>query len=183
VTPQDAAPSRTDSFRPVLGAAVALFMALLALAGLKSWRDLEAARERERILETRIADTRARSDRLRARIERLRTDPGALERLAREDLGMVRPGDVVIELPVEPAIDSRRGGSGREGGGSTRPGGPALLRAGRVEPPPHPPDPPLHEGSASGGPPTPAAGSAGPPPPAPAPPPVPAAAASPPGPG
>ncbi|HYO14752.1 MAG TPA: septum formation initiator family protein, partial [Thermoanaerobaculia bacterium] len=97
MTPTDAAPSRTDSFRPVLGAAVVLFMALLALAGLKSWRDLEAARERERTLETRITETRARSDRLRARIERLRTDPGTLERLAREDLGMVRPGDVVIE--------------------------------------------------------------------------------------
>ena len=101
MTPTDAAPSRTDSFRPVLGAAVVLFMALLALAGLKSWRDLEAARERERTLETRITETRARSDRLRARIERLRTDPGTLERLAREDLGMVRPGDVVIELPAE----------------------------------------------------------------------------------
>jgi cell division protein FtsB len=129
VTPTDAAPSRTDSFRPVLGAAVVLFMALLALAGLKSWRDLEAARERERTLETRITETRARSDRLRARIERLRTDPGTLERLAREDLGMVRPGDVVIELPAE--------------GGST----PSAGSAG--PPPPSPPPPPAEPAAAS----------------------------------
>lgn len=112
MTRTDAAPSRTDSFRPVLGAAVVLFMALLALAGLKSWRDLEAARERERTLETRIDETRARIDRLRARIERLRSDPGTLERLAREDLGMVRPGDVVIELPAGEASTPSAGSAG-----------------------------------------------------------------------
>jgi cell division protein FtsB len=123
VTPTDAAPSRTDSFRPVLGAAVVLFMALLALAGLKSWRDLEAARERERTLETRITETRARSDRLRARIERLRTDPGTLERLAREDLGMVRPGDVVIELPAGEGSTPSAGSAGPP------PPGPAPPRA------------------------------------------------------
>jgi cell division protein FtsB len=99
VTPAEA-PARSDSFRPVLGATVLLVLALLAIAGLKSSRDLEAARARERLLEQRIAETRAQSERLRVRIDRLRHDPGMLERLAREDLGMVRPGDVVIELPV-----------------------------------------------------------------------------------
>ena len=84
-------PARSDSFRPVLGATVLLVLALLAIAGLKSSRDLETARARER---------------LRVRIDRLRHDPGMLERLAREDLGMVRPGDVIIELPVPGAAPS-----------------------------------------------------------------------------
>lgn len=95
------APVRTDSFRPVLGATVLLVLALLAIAALKSYRDLDAARARERLLETRIAETRSRSERLRVRIDRLRHDPGMLERLAREDLGMVRPGDLIVELPAE----------------------------------------------------------------------------------
>ena len=95
-----AAPARSDSFRPVLGAALALVLALLAIAALKSSRDLEAARARERVLQQKIAATRAESERLRVRIDRLRHDPGMLERLAREDLGMVRPGDVIIELPA-----------------------------------------------------------------------------------
>ena len=99
MTPTEA-PARSDSFRPVLGATVLLVLALLAIAGLKSSRDLEAARSRERLLEKRIAETRAESERLRVRIDRLRQDPGMLERLAREDLGMVRPGDVIIELPA-----------------------------------------------------------------------------------
>ena len=93
------APSRPDSFRPVVGAAVFLFVALLGIAAWKGSRDLAAARERERLLESRIEDTRERIDELRGRIDRLRSDPGTLERLAREDLGLVRPGDVIIELP------------------------------------------------------------------------------------
>ena len=93
------APARSDSFRPVLGATVLLVFALLAVAALKSYRDLAAARAREHQLEVRIAETKARSEKLRLRIDRLRHDPGMLERLAREDLGMVRPRDVVIELP------------------------------------------------------------------------------------
>ena len=96
-----AAPSRPDSFRPVVGAAVFLFVALLGIAAWKGSRDLAAARERERLLETRIEDTQGRIDELRGRIDRLRSDPGTLERLAREDLGMVRPGDVIIELPSD----------------------------------------------------------------------------------
>ena len=93
------APVRSDSFRPVLGAAVLLAFALLAIAALKSNRDLQAARAQERTLKEQIAATRAESERLEVRIDRLRHDPGMLEKLAREDLGLVRPRDVVIELP------------------------------------------------------------------------------------
>jgi cell division protein FtsB len=95
-------PARSGSFRPILAAAVVLFVAVLAMAGTKSYRDLEAARQRRHLLETRIAATRGEIARLRGRIERLRSDPGTLERLAREDLGLVRPSDVVIELPQDP---------------------------------------------------------------------------------
>jgi cell division protein FtsB len=94
-------PPRPDSFRPVVGATVLLFVALLGVAAWKSSRDLSAARERERLLETRIEETQGRIEELRGRIDRLRTDPGTLERLAREDLGMVRSGDVILELPPD----------------------------------------------------------------------------------
>lgn len=94
------APVRTDSFRPVLGLSVILFVAVLAIAAWRSYHDLSATRERERLLETRIREIHMHIDELHGRIERLRSDPGTLERLAREDLGMVRPGDVIVELPV-----------------------------------------------------------------------------------
>lgn len=95
------ASGRTGSIRPVLGASVLLFLTVLGIAGVKSSHDLEAARQRKLMLETGIQSTETEIDRLRNRIERLRSDPGLLERHAREDLGMVRPGDVIIELPRE----------------------------------------------------------------------------------
>ncbi len=92
-------PSRPDSFRPVLGVSVILFVAILGIAAWRSYHDLSSARERQLLLETRIGKTQGRIEELHGRIERLRSDPGTLERRAREDLGMVRPGDVIVELP------------------------------------------------------------------------------------
>lgn len=93
--------SRSRTARPALWGAVVFLLALLALAGGKSYRDLAAVRERESELEAQLAATQAEIESFERRLERLRRDPVALERLAREELGMVRPGDVVIVLPPE----------------------------------------------------------------------------------
>lgn len=87
--------------RPVLWGTVLFLLALLALAGSKSYRDLTAVQERERQLEQELETTRSEIAAFEHRLERLRHDPVALERLAREELGMVKPGDVVIVLPPE----------------------------------------------------------------------------------
>ena len=76
-------------------------MTLLAMAGARSYRDLAAAQGREADLEEKIEATLERIESLEDRTMRLRSDPLALERLAREELGMVRPGEVVIVLPEE----------------------------------------------------------------------------------
>ena len=139
------APVRTDSFRPVLGAAVALFLALLAIAALKSYRDLASARAHQHLLERQIQQTEARSEWLRSRIDRLHHDPGMLERLAREDLGMVRPNDVVIELP-EGAVASPASRA------------PKAVNAGLIGPPVSPPvDSPVSGPAGFVGPPAPPA--------------------------
>jgi cell division protein FtsB len=98
------APARPDSLRSVLGAAVLFAMVLLAFASVKSHRDLVAARDREKLLKASIHDTEQRIERLHGRIRQLRGDHDTLERMAREDLGLVRPGDVVIVLPAEPPV-------------------------------------------------------------------------------
>lgn len=99
----DDAPARPDSLRSVVGVAALCLLALLALAGVKSYRDLDAARGQERQLRTQIRQTGGRIEHLHGRIERLRADPVTLEWLAREQLGLVRPGDVVIVLPAADA--------------------------------------------------------------------------------
>ncbi|HVF60049.1 MAG TPA: septum formation initiator family protein [Thermoanaerobaculia bacterium] len=104
----DAAPApRPRSFRAVLGAVVAGALLLLALAGVKSWQDLAAARAREAALEGENVESEERIAQLQGQIERLKSDPSTLERLAREELGLVRPGDVVIVLPPEDAPPAR----------------------------------------------------------------------------
>ena len=54
-------------------------------------RDLRALRARNRELA-------AENDRLEREAEALRDDPAAIERVARADLGWVRPGEIVVDL-------------------------------------------------------------------------------------
>ena len=109
-TPGDATRGRAGESEPgrswsFLAAAVLAMLALLATAGVKSYRDLGVARDHERELLKNIAEAKERIRVLDDRIERIENDPAMLERLAREQLGMVREGDVVIVLPEEPAAD------------------------------------------------------------------------------
>lgn len=47
------------------------------------------------------AQLRRQIEQLRGRAARLRDDPTAIEQLARQDLGLVRPNEVVFQFPVE----------------------------------------------------------------------------------
>ena len=95
---EDAASRRKPARALLLGAA-GFFLLLVLAAGWKSYRDLESSRQREAMLAARIGETEARVETLRRRIARLRDDPVALERMAREQLGLVKPGDVVVVYP------------------------------------------------------------------------------------
>jgi cell division protein FtsB len=75
-------------------------MMLVTVAGLKSYRDLSIAQEREARLERRIEQASERVEILESRVELLRDDPATLERLAREQRGLVLPGDLVMVLPA-----------------------------------------------------------------------------------
>jgi cell division protein FtsB len=100
-TPAPATPRR-DRFPLLLGAAVALILLLVGAAGLRSWADLAAQRAREAELERETARTEVRVRQLEERIRRLQDDPHTLERLARQDLGLVRPEDLVFVFPEPP---------------------------------------------------------------------------------
>lgn len=137
------APVRPDSLRSVLGAAVLFALVLLAFASVKSHRDLVAARDHERLLRTTIGLTEHRIERLHGRIRQLRNDPDTLERLAREELGLVRPGDLVLVLAEEPgdarpgaAFEGARGVSGLLGnpGVPAAPGAPTPAVAAALRP-------------------------------------------------
>jgi cell division protein FtsB len=85
-----------------VGITLALLLLLLVAGGMKSYSDLRQARQRVAELEQEIGVAKSRIETLERFIRRLETDPNILERLAREELGLVEPGDVVIVLPEEP---------------------------------------------------------------------------------
>jgi cell division protein FtsB len=89
------------SFRFLLGGAVVFFLVLLATSWVASFRDLRRAHAREALLLERIRTTEIRNQELELKIERLRDDPLMLERLAREQLGLVREGEIVVVFPEE----------------------------------------------------------------------------------
>ena len=61
-------------------------------------RDLKALRARN-------AQLAGENDRLARDAEALRSDPGAIERVARAELGWVRPGELIVDLTPRPGAD------------------------------------------------------------------------------
>jgi cell division protein FtsB len=53
------------------------------------------------------ARLRAENERLQREVEALQTDPRALERVARAELGWVRPGEVIFDLQPETKPEAR----------------------------------------------------------------------------
>ena len=63
-------------------------------------------RESERALTQQLQLLSRENDSLKGHVERLESDPGAIEHQAREELHYTRPGEVIVTLPVEPAASA-----------------------------------------------------------------------------
>ncbi len=79
------------------------FLALVAYVAFgngllcKVWQEEKSLAERE----AQVSQLQAETDSLRQVLKLLKGDIDFLERVAREDLGLVKPGEVVIPLPAE----------------------------------------------------------------------------------
>jgi cell division protein FtsB len=69
-------------------------------------RDLAALRLRN-------AELRAENERLAREAEALRSDPAAIERVARAELGWVKPGEIIVDLTRGGGQPSRAPGEAR----------------------------------------------------------------------
>ncbi|HKQ59786.1 MAG TPA: septum formation initiator family protein [Candidatus Polarisedimenticolaceae bacterium] len=83
-------------------AAVFLLGAVLALVGPEGYLELRAKRAAYDEAVAARAELRERVDALRRDLAELQSDPAARERVAREELGLVKPGEVTFLLPPEP---------------------------------------------------------------------------------
>ncbi len=106
-SPSDGGPSRsrqvskteTSLKRKALSLALFLILAasaLNALFGDRGLLELLKVREEVQSLDREIAMLRAENQRILEEIRSLKTSPMAVERLARENLGLVKPGEVVL---------------------------------------------------------------------------------------
>lgn len=86
---------RTRLLNWVLGF-VTIVLVVDALVGDKGLLDIMRARRQHAALAAAIGKTRRENARLRDGIRRLKEDPSAIESLAREELGLMREGEVLF---------------------------------------------------------------------------------------
>jgi cell division protein FtsB len=110
-TPSSAPPRHTRSSRPRASRAesslkrkalsLALFLILAAsilnaLFGDRGFIEMLKARRELQALQQEIADIDAENQRLLEEVRDLKTSPLAIEKLAREELGLVKPDEVIL---------------------------------------------------------------------------------------
>jgi cell division protein FtsB len=78
-----------------------------ALVGDKGLMQAFRARAEHRALAAAIVTMRRENAELREQARRLREDPRAIEEVARRELGLIRPGEVVFIIKDVPAAASR----------------------------------------------------------------------------
>ena len=61
----------------------------------------EAKRQENRALTQQMRQLQEENEGLSGHVERLRTDPDAIEHEARQDLHYTRPGEVIVTLPAD----------------------------------------------------------------------------------
>jgi cell division protein FtsB len=86
---------RTRLLNYILGF-VTVVLVVDALVGDRGLVDTLRARRQHEAIAAALAQKRQENDRLRNDIRRLKEDPGAIESLAREQLGLIREGEVLF---------------------------------------------------------------------------------------
>lgn len=87
----------------LIGAALIAVIVLSYLLSREGVSELQRARRRVADLETRIQLLEVENRKLEAEIESLRESSFAMERIAREQLGMARDGEIIYMLPDDEA--------------------------------------------------------------------------------
>lgn len=103
-SPAPRRPPRGRRLAHLLLVAVALLVVVDALVGDRGLVAMMRARRQGEELSATIARQRAENARLRDDARRLRDDPGAIEEIARRELGLIRPGErLFIVKDITPA--------------------------------------------------------------------------------
>jgi len=89
---------------------LALFVAVLFLHDVFGTHGFVAMRRKQQDIQKVKADLdrlNKENSGLEQDVKNLKTDPHTIEKIAREELGQARPGEVIIKLPAPPPSDSQ----------------------------------------------------------------------------
>lgn len=89
------APERSLPSAVLLVSVIAVPILVFSPAGLVRLRNLEAERERA---DREVAQITRQIEQLRGEVARAKSDPAALERIARDELGLVRQTEMVFQF-------------------------------------------------------------------------------------
>ena len=90
-----APPTRRRALQWLLGF-VTVVLVINALVGERGLMETLRARRQHQELVTAIDRLRAENTRLRDEVRRLRSDPSTIEALARQELGLIKPGELLF---------------------------------------------------------------------------------------
>ena len=80
-------------------AALALAVAYHVVCGANGLTVYEQKRHETQLLDQQMLELQQENDLLTAHVNRLQSDPNAIEHQAREELHYTRPGEVIYDLP------------------------------------------------------------------------------------
>lgn len=107
--------TRQPATRPPIGprllklglAFVTCALLLNVLVGARGLPAVLDARREHQAVSSDLERLRDENRRLRQQVKRLREDPGAIEELARRELGLIKPGEKMFIIADVPPADSR----------------------------------------------------------------------------
>jgi cell division protein FtsB len=108
----------------LLYGAIAVVIAALALNGVfgaHGWVATYRLKLQVRQERQAIERLKQENELLSNQIRELKSDPAAIERIARERMGLVKPGELVFKTPGKPAATAS--GNGEKGAGTAAPAG------------------------------------------------------------
>jgi cell division protein FtsB len=91
-------------------AGLLMFHVINGKHGLSVWHQM---RGEDRALQKQIQDVQQENAQLRQQIDRLKSDPDAIEHEAREKLHYAKPGEVIYTLPDAPAAQQQTQPAGK----------------------------------------------------------------------
>jgi cell division protein FtsB len=87
--------------RKILGLAL-LMLAVHDIFGVHGFLAMRRTQKQIQQLRGEIERLNKENNALSERVQSLRTDPKAVERIAREEMGLARPGELIFKMPAAP---------------------------------------------------------------------------------